>query len=274
MWRSSASGATAAVLVGREFAVTGFSSASAKSLQSRPALGLCVTCLSAVATLSPIIVFSFTDDSLLASLPSLPCLCSSAAHRSAFKIAFSALLCSRDLGDFLSRLHPARDPCTFPDETSLDSPVLHPQHIHITMIDSRVRVLHPLGSCVGMSSLRRPRQHVPQESNKPCFPFPHELPPSCELLIHTCVVTLVQCLCHHGMQYICVLSVMLSLGVDDSSVVVGSSSFRWSTAPRYDLSLNNRSARFIGSPSNLPGLPITLVSTTPGCLYVVVDVAF
>ena len=38
-----------------------------------------------------------------------------------------------------------------------------------------------------------------------------------------------------------------SLSVDDSSVVAGSSSFRWSTAPRYDLSLNNRSARIIGS---------------------------
>ena len=45
-----------------------------------------------------------------------------------------------------------------------------------------------------------------------------------------------------------------------------------STAPRYDLSLSNQCAYFIGSPSNLSGLPITLESTNPGCLCVVVDV--
>ena len=44
-------------------------------------------------------------------------------------------------------------------------------------------------------------------------------------------------------------------------------------SPRYDLSLNNRSAYFIESSSNLSGLSITLVSTSPGFLCVVIDVA-
>ena len=37
------------------------------------------------------------------------------------------------------------------------------------------------------------------------------------------------------------------------------------TAPRYDLSLNDQSTYFIGSPSNWSGFPITRVSTTPAC---------
>ena len=55
-----------------EFAVTGFPSASGQVLQSRPALGLCMTFLSAVVTLSPIVVIHSRGDSFLASLPSLP----------------------------------------------------------------------------------------------------------------------------------------------------------------------------------------------------------
>ena len=73
-------------------------------------------------------------------------------HTDLLKITVSVLLCSRDLEDFLSHLYPAHNPYAFPDETSLDSPVLHPQHSQIChdvvdqspMTDFRVRVPHPL----------------------------------------------------------------------------------------------------------------------------------
>ena len=54
--------------------------------------------------------------------------------------------------------------------------------------------LHQLCRYVVFTSAR---QHVPQESNKLCLPFSHELPPSCESLVHTCIATSVQCLRHH-----------------------------------------------------------------------------
>ena len=208
--------------------------------QSRPAPGLCMTCLPAVA--------------IHYLRRFLPCILAMLAFALALrlhtdlhwhKIAVSALLCSRDLEVLLSYLYTARDSCAFTDETSFDSLVLHSQHIHIRhdVID---RSLSYLCRYVVFAFAR---QHVPQESNTPWVPFSHELPPPCEFLVHTCIATPVQCLHHH--EYVVHQHAELS---DESRRRRLSAAP--STAPRYDLSLNNRSARIIGS------------------LCVVVDVAF
>ena len=124
--KSSTSGASAAVLLGRVFAVTGFHSASAKVLQSRPAPGLCTTCLPAMVTFSPIVVFHFLRRFLPCILAMLALVHALRLHTDLHwhKIAINVLLCSRELEVLLSHLYTARDSCAFPDETSFDSLVL------------------------------------------------------------------------------------------------------------------------------------------------------
>ena len=131
--QSSASGAIAAVPLGRVFAVTGFPLCIGQVLRSRPALGLCMTCLPAVATLSPVIIFHFLRQFVPCVLAMLALVHALRLHTDLHwhKIAVNVLLCSRDLEDFLSHLYTARDSCAFPDETSFNSPIFHPQHTHI-----------------------------------------------------------------------------------------------------------------------------------------------
>ena len=96
-------------------------------LRSRPALGLCMTCLSN----------TFSDRRLSLSrtivLAVFALVLALRLHTDLLwhKIAVSVLSSSRDLEDFLSHLYPARDPCVFTDEARLDSPILHPHRIHM-----------------------------------------------------------------------------------------------------------------------------------------------
>ena len=165
-------------------------------LQPRPGPGLCTACLPAMITLSSDRRLSLTQTFFfLASLPRLLLPFALRLHTDLHwhKIAVNALLCSRDLEVLLSHLYTARDSCAFPDGTSFDSLVLHSQHIHIRhdFID------HSLSYLCRYVVFASATQHIPQESKKPWVPFPHELPPPCESLVHTCIVTPVQCLHHH-----------------------------------------------------------------------------
>ncbi len=185
-----------------------------------------------------------------------PCPCSSAAHRSA--LAQDCCQCtvvfSWYRGFPFASVSSSQSLC-FPGWNKLWLVRLPSStHSHLSwcrrsqsmMIDSHVRVLHPLVAvsvcrlCVGKTT----RSSGVQQTLAPVLSRTASILriPRSHLHCDTCAVSP-----SRVFLYIFVPSVMLSLGVDESSVVIGSSSFRWSTAPRYDLSLNNRSARFIDS---------------------------
>ena len=176
-----------------------------KVFQSRFTSRLHVGCLLTEATPSQIVRFHFLGRLVLRIL----------AFASAFRVlaVFALALALRmrtdlhwhriavsvlfhDLEDVLSRLCPARDPRAVPDEVRFDPHVLHPQHCHTSLgvIANSFRWLTLVQLC--RYAVFELVQHVAQESTKSWLPFHHELSPCCESLVHTCIVTLVQCLCH------------------------------------------------------------------------------
>ena len=183
---SSATGASAAMLLGREFAVTGFHSASVRSFSLVLLWDFAWPASLQKKHFLWSSSFTFLDDVILASLPCLLLSMLFGCTPICTGTRLLAMYC-RVLVISTFSFRTCIIQLVIPVLSQMRQASTRPSSILSTFTSVMMSSITVSGNCVGTSVFASTTQHVPQESNKPWLPFSHELPPFCKFLSHTCI---------------------------------------------------------------------------------------